>query len=349
MDILAFIGVRRYYKGLWLGWNMIRTSICDLLGIELPIIQAPISNATCPELAAAVSNSCGLGMLSVTWRQPDEIRAVIRKTHSLTHQPFGINLVLETDVHDRLNICLEEGVKVISLFWGAPHSYVRAAHQAGALVMHSVGSVSEAQEAVSAGADVIVAQGWEAGGHVRGTVSTLALVPAVVDAVAPIPVVASGGIADGRGIAAVLALGASAAMLGTRFVASEEAMSHYTYKQKLLAAGVGDTVYSTLFDVGWENAAHRALRNSTVEMWEKAGRPPRGERPNEGEVIARKADGTPVVRYSFSQPLETMQGDVEGMVHYAGQSVGLIRDIYPAARIVQRLKQETEQVMEQWQ
>jgi len=167
--------------------------------------------------------------------------------------------------------------------------------------------------------------------------------------VAPIPVVAAGGIADGRGIAAAFALGASAVWLGTRFVASEEALAHHTYKQKLLAAGVGDTIYSTLFDVGWENAAHRALRNSTVEIWEKAGCPPRGKRPNEGQVIARKADGTPIVRYSFSQPLETMQGDVEGMVHYAGQSVGLIKDIQPAARIVQQLKQETEQVMGQWQ
>lgn len=328
---------------------MIRTSICDLLGIELPIIQAPIASATCPELAAAVSNSGGLGMLSVTWRQPDEIRAVIRETRSLTQKPFGINLVLENNVHDRLNICLEEGVKIISLFWGAPNSYIRASHHADAFVMHSVGSVSEAQEAAAAGADVIVAQGWEAGGHVCGAVSTLTLVPAVVDAVTPIPVVAAGGIADGRGIAAVFALGASAAWLGTRFVASKEAMAHHSYKQKLLAAGVGDTIYSMLFDVGWENAPHRVLRNSTVEMWEKAGCPPRGERPNEGQVVARKADGTPVVRYSFSMPLETMQGDVESLAHYAGQSVGLIIDIQPAAGIVQRLKEETEQVMGQWQ
>ena len=327
---------------------MIRTAFCDLFGIELPIIQAPIASATCPELAAAVSNSGGLGMLSVTWRQPEEIRTVIRKTRALTQKPFGVNLVLETDMHDRLNICLEEGVKIVSLFWGEPARYIRASHEAGALVMHSVGTVSEAEDAVSAGADVIVAQGWEAGGHVRDMISTLALVPAVVDAVRPIPVAAAGGIADGRGIAAILALGASAAWLGTRFVASEEALSHHTYKQKLLAAGVGDTVYSILFDVGWENAAHRALRNSTVEVWEKAGRPPKGKRPNEGQVIAQRADGTPVVRYSFSQPLETMKGDVEGMVHPAGQSVGLIRDIQPAARIVQQLKQETEQVIGRW-
>src|SRR5688572_5688200 len=196
---------------------MIRTSLCDLLGIELPIIQAPIGNATCPELVSAVSNSGGLGMMSVTWRKPSELQTLLRETHALTKKPFGINLVLEEDVHDKLKLCLDEGVKIISLFWGAPESYIKTAHKAGALVMHSVGSVAEAREAVSAGADVIVAQGWEAGGHVRGTVSTLSLVPVVVDAVTPTPVVAAGGIADGRGIAAALVLGASGAWLGTRF------------------------------------------------------------------------------------------------------------------------------------
>jgi NAD(P)H-dependent flavin oxidoreductase YrpB (nitropropane dioxygenase family) len=237
-------------------------------------------------------------------------------------------------------------VKIISLFWGAPDSYIKTSHEAGALVMHSVGSVAEAREAVSAGADVIVAQGWEAGGHVRGTVSTLSLVPVVVDAVAPTPVVAAGGIADGRGVAAVLVLGASGAWLGTRFVACEEALAHHAYKQKILAADADDTVYSSLFDVGWPNAPHRTLRNSTVEMWEKAGRPPTGERPNEGEVVAHRKDGTAVLRYSSNMPLETMQGNTERMAQYAGQSVGLVKDIRPAATIVRDLMRETEQVLE---
>ena len=327
---------------------MIRTSLCDLLGIELPIIQAPIGSATCPELVAAVSNAGGLGMLSVTWRSPSEIRTLLRETQSLTHKPFGINLVLDEDRHDKLSICLDEGVKIVSLFWGAPHSYIKTSHQAGAIVLHSVGSVSEAREAASAGADAIVAQGWEAGGHVRGTVSTLILVPAVVDAVAPTPVVAAGGIADGRGIVAALALGASGVWLGTRFVASDEALAHRAYKQRLLAADVEDTVYSTLFDIGWENAPHRTLRNSTFDLWEKAGCPPSGKRPNEGEVIAHRVDGNPVVRYSSSMPLETMQGEAERLALYAGQSVGLVKDIKPAALIVQQLKRETEQVFEKW-
>jgi nitronate monooxygenase len=327
---------------------MIRTLLCDLLGIELPIIQAPIGSATCPELAAAVSNSGGLGMLSLTWRSPSEIRTLLHETRTLTNKPFSINLVLDADVHDKLNICLDEGVKIVSLFWGAPNSYIEASHESGAIVLHSVGSVSEAREAASAGADVIVAQGWEAGGHVRGAVGTLALVPAVVDAVAPVPVVAAGGIADGRGIAAALVLGASGVWLGTRFVASEEALAHHLYKRKLLIADVEDTVYSALFDIGWEHAPHRTLRNSTFDMWEKAGRPPSGKRPNEGEVIAHQSDGRPVVRYSSAMPLETMQGAVEGLALYAGQSVGLVKDVKPAAIIVQRLKRETEQVFENW-
>ena len=323
---------------------MIRTLLCDLLGIELPIIQAPIGSATCPELVAAVSNSGGLGMLSLTWRSPSEIRALLHKTRSLTNQPFGINLVLDADVHDKLNICLDEGVKIISLFWGEPSSYIKRSHNAGAIVLHSVGSVSEAREAVAVGADVIVAQGREAGGHVRGAVGALALVPAVVDAVAPTPVVVAGGIADGRGIAAALVLGASGVWLGTLFVASQESLAHHLYKRQLLAARAEDTVYSTLFDIGWEYAPHRTLRNSTFNMWEKAGYPPTGKRPSEGEVIARRADGKPVIRYSSAMPLETMQGDIEALALYAGQSVGLVKDVKPAAKIVEQLKRETEQV-----
>ncbi len=324
---------------------MIRTLLCDLLGIELPIIQAPIGSASSPELAAAVSNSGGLGMLSVTWRSPSEIRALLHETRSMTKNPFGINLVLDADVHDKLNICLDEGVKIVSFFWGTPSSYIETSHEAGAIAFHSVGSLSEARDAASAGADIIVAQGWEAGGHVRGTVSSLVLVPAVVDAVAPTPVVAAGGIADGRGVAAALVLGAAGVWLGTRFVASEESLAHHIYKQRILTADAEDTVYSELFDIGWEHAPHRTLRNSTVDIWQKAGSPPSGKRPREGEVIAHRADGSPVERYSSSMPLDKMRGEMEGLALYAGQSVGLVKDVKPAGTIIRELKRSTERVL----
>ena len=187
----------------------------------------------------------------------------------------------------------------------------------------------------------MIAQGWEAGGHVQSTVSSLALVPRVVDAVTPTPVIAAGGITDGRGIAAVLALGADGAWIGTRFVASHEAAAHPDYKALLVCSEETDTLYSTLFDVEWLQAPHRTLKNSTTILWEAAGHPLSGERPGEGEPIAYRGDGRPIVRYSDAMPLPDMTGTVEALALYAGQGVGLITDLPPAADIVRRLVEET--------
>ncbi len=173
-----------------------------------------------------------------------------------------------------------------------------------------MGSAVEARRVVDAGADVVVAQGVEAGGHVWGEVSTMALVPAVVDAVAPVPVIAAGGIAAGGGLAAALALGAQAGWVGRRCVASEEAGAHSEYKRLLIAARETDTRHSELFDIGWERAPHRTLTNSTLRLWEKAGQPEPGVRPGEGGVIAHGAGGEPIVRYSSSDPERGMTGDL---------------------------------------
>lgn len=191
-------------------------------------MNAPMGLSASLELAAAVSNSGGLGLIAMAPRLPADIPTVLNQMRALTSKPFGINFVPPLDsperLHEKLQACLEWGVKIVT-FWGKADEYVEQAHRAGALVTYTVGSVSEAHDAAAAGADVIVAQGWEAGGHVRGTITTLALVPAVVDAVSPIPVVAAGGIADGRGVAAALALGASGVWIGTRFLASTEAFT----------------------------------------------------------------------------------------------------------------------------
>jgi nitronate monooxygenase len=280
-------------------------------------------------------------MLSVTWRSIAVTRKVIRATRALTDKPFGVNLVLQWEPSERLRVCLEEGVKIVSFFWGDPTPYVKTAHDAGALVMHTVASAEEAKRVVDAGVDMVVAQGWEAGGHVWGEVATLPLVPRVVDAVSPMPVIAAGGIADGRGIAAVLMLGAAGAWLGTRFLLSEEAAVHPLYKEKVAQAAETDTVYSRLFDIGWENAPHRTLRNSTVHEWENVGRPPSGQRPHEGEVIALRADGRTVERYSDVLPLPDMTGELEALALYAGQSAGLASRVQPAGEIVRELAEET--------
>src|SRR4051812_46793099 len=304
-----------------------------------------MGGAVTPALAAAVSSAGGLGVLPLSWTSPEEIRAVVGETRRLTECPFGVNLGLAWDQHDRLAAALDAGVRVVSLFWGDAGELVGAAHDGGAIVFVTVGTAEEARAAAAAGADAIVAQGWEAGGHVWGTVSTLALVPRVVDAVAPVPVVAAGGIADGRGLAAVLALGAAGAWVGTRFLAARESAIHPAYRAHILAAGEADPFSGTLFDRGWPDAPHRTLRNSTVEAWERAGRPAAGTRPGEADEPAKRPDGSPINRYAAATPTASMTGDVEPLPHWAGQGVGLVTREQPAADIVRRLVDEAGMVI----
>ena len=204
--------------------------------------------------------------------------------------------------------------------------------------MLTVGSAEEARRAVASGVDVVVAQGWEAGGHVWGTVATLPLVPAVVDAVTPVPVIASGGIGDARGVAAVLALGAQAAWLGTRFLMAEEMPIHEDYRRRLIAAAETDPqLYPSLYEVGWPDSPHRALRNSTATAWQAAGRPPLAQRPGAGEVIAHFASGESIVRYEPAPPMAGTTGQIEALSMWAGQGVALARKSQSAADIVAEL------------
>jgi nitronate monooxygenase len=310
------------------------TAVCELLGIEQPIVQAPM--AAVPGLAAAVSNAGALGMVTLTWSE--DAGAVVRETAALTPRPFGGNLVLADDQHRRLGAALEAGLRIVSFMWGDPSGYVEPVHAAGGIVMHTVGSAAEARRSVAAGVDVVVAQGWEAGGHVWGTVATLPLVPAVVDAVAPVPVIAAGGIGDGRGVAAVLALGAQAAWLGTRFLLAEEMPIHEEYRRALIAAAETDAqLYPNLYEVGWPDSPHRALRNSTATAWEAAGRPPLAQRPGAGDVIAHFASGEAIVRYEPAPPMTGTTGDIEALSMWAGQDVALVRRSQPAAEIVAEL------------
>jgi NAD(P)H-dependent flavin oxidoreductase YrpB (nitropropane dioxygenase family) len=310
------------------------TPVCELLGIEHPIVLAPL--ATDPRLPAAVSNAGGLGSLGLSWS--DDAGEVVRQTAALTDRPIAGNFVLFEDQHRRVDQALVAGLRIVSLIWGDPCSYVEPVHDAGGLVMHTVGSAEEAVHAVRCGVDIIVAQGWEAGGHVWGGVATLPLVPAVVDAVAPLPVIAAGGIGDARGVAAVFALGAQAALLGTRFLLAVEMPIHEEYRRHLIGAAETDAEwFPNLYEVGWPDAPHRALHNSTAEMWEAAGRPAPGSRPREGEVIAHFASGDAILRYSPAPPMVGTTGEIEALSQWAGQSVALARRSQPAAEIVAEL------------
>ncbi len=311
------------------------TPVCELLGIEHPIVQAPISAD--PRLPAAVSNAGALGSVALAWA--DDAGELVRETAALTDRPFAGNFVLSrSDQHRRLDQALSAGLRIVLLFAGDPEGYVESVHDAGGLVMHTVGSAEEARRAAGCGVDIVVAQGWEAGGHVWGGVATLPLVPAVVDAVAPLPVIAAGGIGDARGVAAVLALGAQAALLGTRFLLADEMPIHEEYRRRLIAATETDAEwYANLYEVGWPDAPHRAIHNSTAARWEAAGRPPPGNRPGEGEVIAHFASGEPIVRYSPAPPLVGTTGEIEALSLWAGQSVALANQPQPAAEIVAEL------------
>jgi nitronate monooxygenase len=306
-----------------------RYSCVVILGIEYPVIQAPIGSASCPALAAAVSNAGGLGMLALSWRKPESIRRLIRHTKALTSRPFGINLVLEWPQEERLRVCLDEGVRIVSFFWGEPGPLRQIARGAGAIVLHQVGSLAEARSALHAGTDAIVVQGFEAGGHVRGTTTVAELLRQAVAIAGGTPVIAAGGVATAADAANARAAGAAGVWVGTRFVASEESAAHPYYKQRIVEAASADACYTLAFDGGWAAAPHRALRNSTMEMYE------RGEIVR--DVVARFSNGKPVRRFDDTPPVAGMTGDMEALALYAGESAGRVTAIEPAARIVSEL------------
>jgi nitronate monooxygenase len=336
------------------GMPTLETELTRRLGIRYPIFSVGFGSSAVAELAAAVSNAGGCGVIGASGAEPDEIRRRIRGTRALTDRPFGVNLIIdEDDEGDREHltgavgaICAER-VAVLVLFWGDPAPYVDLAHRAGVKVFIQVGSLEEARAAAAAGVDAVIAQGFEAGGHVKGTTSVWELVPAVIEAIAPVPVLASGGIGNGTAIARALELGAQGVSLGTRFVASREAWIHDDFKQRVVEARGEDTVYTEdLYDIGWPDAPHRTLRNRNYEEWDAAGRPPPGRRPGEGTSIGTQVsvtgDEVPLQRYAVGMVQPTFEGQIEYAPMWAGTSVTDVNDIKPAAEIVADLVRETE-------
>jgi NAD(P)H-dependent flavin oxidoreductase YrpB (nitropropane dioxygenase family) len=306
----------------------LQTPICDLLGIQLPIFQAGMSSYTTPELVAAVSNAGGLGIIGGLSRAPDELREEIRKVRELTSRPFGVNHVVSQLDPDAIDVTIELRVPVISLAWGKAGEIVRRAHDAGMKVIHQVNTPEEAGRAASDGADVIVAQGGEGGGHV-GAMSTLAVVPQVVDVVNGVPVLAAGGIADGRGLAAVLMLGAQGALIGTRFLATPEARGRGHSKDVILNALGSQTVASKFFDdvmgLRWPGALVRSIRNPLLDRW--------AQRQQDWALAADQ------IRPSLEAALAA------GDFVLAGESAGLIHDIVPAGELVARIAREAEALL----
>src|SRR4051812_39031280 len=269
-------------------------------------MQAPLGGGAAAQLASEVSRAGGLGTLGASWTEPGVLREQIRTIARVTDRPFCVNLVLDFAQDERLEVVIEERVRWVSFSFGLRPELVRLARAGGSRVLVQVASADGARAAADAGADALIVQGVEAGGHVESVVGLLPLLAEVRRAVS-LPLLAAGGIADPASALAALAAGASAVVMGTRFVASDECDAHPRYKARLLAAEGRDTVLTELFDVGWP-APHRVLRNSTYELWEAGGCPPARRRPSgEGKI----ADGLP--RYAGKlPPARTRRGVAAG-------------------------------------
>jgi enoyl-[acyl-carrier protein] reductase II len=313
----------------------LRTALCELLGLEHPVIQGSIGPWTTPELPAAVSNAGGLGSVGTALRTLPELKEVVSRVRELTQRPFAINHTLRPLDDEAFTWSLEAKPKAISLAIGARRELVERTHEAGALFIQQVHTVAQAEEAAEFGADVIIAQGWEAGGF-SGFVGTMALIPQVVDAVAPVPVVAAGGIADGRGLAAALVLGAQGINIGTRFVASEEARVQDDWKRAIVEADSLDAVkvefanqvFPPAGDGGYSTLP-RALRTE----WIDRGNADPDFVEDRAEELGRELAAAARERRA------------EELVPFTGQTTGLIDDVLSVAEIMRRLVEEAERAL----
>ena len=311
---------------------MLKTPLCELLGIEVPIILAPMGTCTSAEFAAAVSNEGGLGGIGSLFRSTAAVKRDIETVRALTSRPFAINHIPQALDAEAFRYTLEAKPPVISFALDDPGDRVRQAHDVGARVMLQVTTVAQAVKAAERGVDVIIAQGGESGGYC-GEVSTMALVPQVVDAVSPIPVVAAGGIFDGRGAAAALMLGAAGVNLGTRFIASTEAPAPNEWKQAITAANSENAIkVDVLNDIspipgtsGFPTIP-RSLPTAFLEEWNGNREEARRERDRlRGQIVST-----------------TQAGRQHECVLWAGQTAGGIKEVLAVATIMRRIIEETE-------
>jgi enoyl-[acyl-carrier protein] reductase II len=314
---------------------MLRTRLCELVGIDVPLIQAGMSRYTSPELAAAVSDAGALGSIGLWQRSADQLRRDLDELRDRTARPFALNHVVPDLRDDAFKLSLEASPAVISFALDDAGPLVARVHDAGSLAMQQVSTVEQAERAVENGVDLVVAQGGEAGGF-GGGVATMALVPQVVDAIDPVPVLAAGGIADGRGVAAALMLGARGVNLGSRFLATAEAPIGPRWKEQLQSAPAQDWVKLGFMNdinpnpgtVGYGTTV-RGLRSDFTERWEA----------RRDEL---QADPTPAI----AEILAAVEaGNVEDLLIFGGQSAGLIRDAPPVAEVVRQLVAEAEEVL----
>lgn len=323
------------------------TDLTRRLGLRVPVLAAPLGRGSTPDFLAALAREGAMGFVALMHMPEPEVRQTLSAYVAATGggDRFGVNLTLIVDQARRLGAALDAGCRIVSLWQGDPAPYARRAKDAGATVFWTVTGPEEAARAADLGVDFVVCQGREAGGHLVGAAPLMALLPAVVDAARGVPVVAAGGIADGRGLAAALCLGACGAWMGTRFVASAESGNHPGHKRRIADAGFADLTETILFDGGWPDSPHRVLHNATLDAWKAAGSPPPGARPGEGERIGTFPDGRPMLRYDVATPWEGMEGDWEAGPLYTGASATLVREVLPVAEVLRGVEAEAKRAL----
>lgn len=317
------------------GQTALHTPLCDWLGCRYPVLLAGMGGVSRHRLAAAVANAGGFGKLGMVREPVELIRSEVNALRQASDKPFAVNLIPAATEPELLKAqvrtCLELQVPFLELFWEVDTDLVRHLKAEGVGVLHQVGSLRDAEAAVAAGADVLIAQGIEAGGHVRGTRAGTTLVAELISRF-DLPVVASGGIASGEGLTAALALGAQGVNIGTAFIATAEANAHPHHQQRIVAASGDDPLYNRLFWRNWhEPAPVRVLPNRVTRG--ELGQYDPAATPRE---IGRQ-DGLPVYLFGTDSPLADASGDVDDMALYAGQGCGLVNDIVPAAQRLQQL------------
>src|SRR5437899_4266877 len=319
-------------------------ALMALFALKYPIFEAPHgARNTTPELAIAVSKAGAMGALALTHHTPDSARDAVSKVRSATKGAFFITYILAFPFADgaaSLQAGLDAGAPIVQFSWGLPaKEAISAIRAAGAKLGMQVTSRESAKAALDLGADYLVCQGTEAGGHVQATRGLYEALPKVLEEAKQKPVIASGGIGNGDRIRKALLAGASGGMLGPGFVAATESNGHPVYKQAILEAHAHDTALTVCFQDGWP-ATHRALRNRTFVLWDAAGCPPPGKRPGEGEIVATRPDGSKALRYDWRSPFRGMEGAVTECPLYAGLSVDFVKDLPAAGELVERLWQE---------
>jgi nitronate monooxygenase len=328
----------------------LKKQVCRLLGCDYPIVSAGMGGVARSDLVAAVVAAGGYGLLGMVRESPELIRGEIAAVRARTDRNFGVNLIpFGTDpalLDDELAACFEAKAHSLCFFWDVRPDLIQRARAAGCKVLYQVGRLTDAIAAAAAGADVIICQGVEAGGHVHGDVSSLVLLPQVVRAV-DVPVLASGGFATGGGLVAAFALGAQGIQCGTAFLATHESFAHEFHKQRVVRATSDQTVHSDVFAINWPpRSPVRTLKNSVTEayrddLW--------GHGPDDfpREVIGHE-EQRPIYKFSTDSPLRNMTGDFEAMAPFAGQVCGLIEDICPAGERLRRIVWEAETIIAQF-